>query len=219
MTGAPRGDGTSVLIADDHPPTREGVRIALERGGFSVCAAVGDAATAVDEAIRLRPDVCLLDIHMPGNGVAAADELARRLPDAAVVMLTVSQADEDLFDALEAGALGYLLKDTSPSRLPEALRAVLRGEATLPPHLVTKVVSEFRQRRRRRRLPLRGRTPVDLTDREWEVLSMLRDGLTTAQIAERLFVAPVTVRTHVAAILRKLRVPNRDSALELLLER
>ena len=205
-----------VLVADDHPPTRAGVRLALESGGFSVCAEVGDAAAAVEAAVRLRPNICLLDIHMPGNGIAAADEISRRVPEAAVVMLTVSQGDDDLFDALEAGAIGYLLKDTSPLRLPDALRAVLRGEAALPPHLVTKVVAEFRQRRRRRRVPLPGRKPVDLTDREREVLVMMRDGLTTAEIAERLFVAPVTVRTHVAAILRKLRVPNRRAAVELL---
>ena len=205
-----------VLVADDHPPTRAGVRLALEQGGFTVCADVGDAASATAAAVRLRPDICLLDIHMPGNGIAAADEIARRVPDSAVVMLTVSQEDEDLFDALEAGALGYLLKDTSPARLPDALRAVLRGEAALPPHLVTKVVAEFRQRRRRRRVPLRGRNPVELTDRERDVLMMMRDGLTTAQIAERLFVAPVTVRTHIAAILRKLRVPDRRAAVDLL---
>ena len=205
-----------VLVADDHPPTRAGVRLALENGGFSVCAEVGGAAAAVEAAVRLRPTVCLLDIHMPGNGIAAADEIGRRVPEAAVVMLTVSQGDEDLFDALEAGAIGYLLKDTSPLRLPDALRAVLRGEAALPPHLVTKVVAEFRQRRRRRRVPLPGRKPVDLTDREREVLAMMRDGLTTAEMAERLFVAPVTVRTHIAAILRKLRVPDRRAAVELL---
>jgi DNA-binding NarL/FixJ family response regulator len=206
----------TVLVADDHPPTRAGVRLALENGGFSVCAEVGDAAAAVEAAIRLRPGICLLDIHMPGSGIAAADEIGARVPDAAVVMLTVSQDDEDLFDALEAGAIGYLLKDTTPLRLPEALRAVLSGEAALPPHLVTKVVSEFRQRRRRRRVSLPGRKPVELTDREREVLAMMRDGLTTAEIAERLFVAPVTVRTHIAAVLRKLRVPNRSAAVELL---
>ena len=206
----------TVLVADDHPPTRAGVRLALENGGFSVCAEVGDAAGAVEAAVRVRPDICLLDIHMPGSGIAAADEIGTRVPETAVVMLTVSQEDEDLFDALEAGAIGYLLKDTSPLRLPEALRAVLRGEAALPPHLVTRVVSEFRQRRRRRRVSLPGRKPVELTDREREVLTMMRDGLTTAEIAERLFVAPVTVRTHIAAVLRKLRVPNRSAAVELL---
>ena len=209
-------DGEVVLVADDHPPTRAGVRLALERGGFSVCAEVGDAASAVEAAVRLQPSICLLDIHMPGSGIAAADEIGRCVPGTAVVMLTVSQDDEDLFDALEAGAVGYLLKDTSPQRLPDALRAVLRGEAALPPHLVTKVVAEFRQRRRRRRVPLPGRKPVELTDREREVLAMLRDGLTTAEMAERLFIAPVTVRSHVAAILRKLRVPDRRAAVELL---
>jgi DNA-binding NarL/FixJ family response regulator len=216
MTVGRAEERPSVLVADDHAPTREGVRLALERGGFTVCASVADARDAADEAVRLRPDVCLLDIHMPGSGIAAADEIARRVPESAVVMLTVSQEDEDLFDALEAGALGYLLKDTKPDGLPGALRAVLGGEAALPPHLVTKVVAEFRDRRRRRRVPLVGRRPVELTDREREVLMMMRDGLTTAEMAKRLFVEPVTVRTHVAAILRKLRVPDRRSAVELL---
>ena len=128
-----------VLVADDHPPTRAGVRAALEAGGFTVCAEVADAASAVEAAVRLRPSICLVDIHMPGNGIAAADQITRRVPEAAVVMLTVSQDDEDLFDALEAGAIGYLLKDIDPRRLPDALRAVMRGEAALPPHLVTKV--------------------------------------------------------------------------------
>lgn len=205
-----------VLVADDHPPTRAGVRAALEAGGFTVCAEAADAESAVEAALQFRPAVCLLDIHMPGNGIAAAEQITRRVPEAAVVMLTVSQDDEDLFDALEAGAIGYLLKDTHPLRLPDALRGAMRGEAAMPPHLVTKVVSEFRQRRRRRRVTLPGRKPIDLTDREREVLAMMRDGLTTAEIAARLFVAPVTVRTHIAAIVRKLRVPDRRAAVELL---
>ncbi len=205
----------TVLVADDHAPTRAGVRLALEQGGFQVCAEVADAAAAIEQATQLEPDVCLLDIHMPGNGIAAANAISAGLPGTTVVMLTVSQDDEDLFDALEAGAVGYILKDTSPARLPLALDAVLNGDAALSPHLVAKVVAQFRQRRRRRRLPLRGRSAVDLTVREWEVLSLMHEGLSTREIADRLFVEPVTVRTHVSAILRKLRVPDRAAALEL----
>ena len=109
-----------VLIADDHPPTRAGVRMALEAGGFEVCAESGDAQSAVEAALRERPEVCLLDIHMPGDGIHAAEAISHELPDAAVVMLTVSRADADLFDALCAGASGYLLKDMDPARLPAA---------------------------------------------------------------------------------------------------
>jgi DNA-binding NarL/FixJ family response regulator len=205
-----------VLIADDHPPTRAGVRAALERGDFVVCAEAVDAMEAIDLAMRERPDVCLLDIHMPGDGIHAAEAIARAVPEAAVVMLTVSRSDADLFDALRVGASGYLLKDIDPVRLPLALNGVLSGEAALPRRLVTLLIEEFRERRRRRRVPLLGRRSVDLTDREWEVLELMREGLSTEEIGARLFIAPVTVRTHVSAILRKLHVPNREAAVALL---
>ena len=206
-----------VLVADDHPPTRAGVRAALEQeGSFSVCAEAPDGDSAVEAARRERPDVCLLDINMPGDGIKAAETISRELPETAVVMLTVSRADEDLFDALRAGASGYLLKDIDPERLPHALRGVLEGEADLPRRLVALLIEEFRERRRRRRIPLVGRRSVELTDREWEVLDLMRDGLPTEEIAARLFISPVTVRTHVSSILRKLQVPTREEALKLL---
>jgi DNA-binding NarL/FixJ family response regulator len=205
-----------VLIADDHPPTRAGVRAALERDGFVVCAEEADAAAAIETARRERPDVCLLDIHMPGEGIRAADVISKELPETAVVMLTVSRSDADLFDALRAGASGYLLKDIDPARLPQALRGVLDGEAALPRRLVSLLIEEFRERRRRRRIPLLGRRSVELTDREWEVLDLMRDGLSTEQIGDRLFISPVTVRTHVAAVLKKLQVSNRAEAVQLL---
>jgi DNA-binding NarL/FixJ family response regulator len=205
-----------VLIADDHPPTRAGVKAALERDGFVVCAQAADARSAIEAARRERPDVCLLDIHMPGDGIHAAESIASELPEAAVVMLTVSRTDADLFNALRAGASGYLLKDINPARLPLALRGVLEGEAALPRRLVALLIEEFRERKRRRRVPLVGRRGVELTDREWEVLEAMRNGLTTDEIAARLFISPVTVRTHVSSILRKLHVPTREAALELL---
>jgi len=206
----------TVLIADDHPATRAGVRLALERGGFVVCAEVPDGPSAIDAALRERPDVCLLDINMPGNGIEATKTIVRQLPETAVVMLTVSRSDADLFDALRAGASGYLLKDTDPARLPHALRGVLDGEAALPRRLVALVIDEFRERRRRRRLPLVKGRGVDMTEREWEVLELLREGLSTAEIGSRLFIAPVTVRTHVSAMLKELLVLDTESAVQLL---
>jgi DNA-binding NarL/FixJ family response regulator len=205
-----------VLIADDHPPTRAGVKAALENDGFVVCAQAADARAAIEAARSERPDVCLLDIHMPGDGIHAAETISRELPDAAVVMLTVSRTDSDLFNALRAGASGYLLKDIDPVRLPLALRGVLEGEAALPRRLVALLIEEFRERKRRRRIPLVGRRGVELTDREWEVLELMKQGLTTEEIAGRLFISPVTVRTHVSAILKKLHVTTREAALELL---
>lgn len=210
---------TRVLIADDHPAARAGLRTVLEAHGFEVVAEAADAAGAIEAAREARPDVCVLDIHMPGSGIYAAGEITRLVSEATVVMLTVSRNDDDLFDALRAGASGYLLKDMDPARIPYALEGVLRGEAALPRALTARVIDEFRQRGRRRRLPLSGERGVDLTSREWQVLELMRDGLTTVEIANRLFVNRVTVRRHVASVLRKLRVGSRQEAIDRLDER
>ncbi len=205
-----------VVIADDHVPTRRGVRAALEDAGFDVCADVGSAAAAVREALAHDPEVVLLDVNMPGGGIAAAAEIAERQPNAQIVMLTASREDADLFDALRAGASGYLLKDTDPDRLPFALRGVLSGEAALPRELVARVIEEFRGRGRRRRLPVLRKLDVDLTDREWDILELLREELPTKEIARRLQISEVTVRRHVSAVLKKLRVSDRAAAIRLL---
>ena len=115
----------------------------LEEHGFDVCVEAANAADSVAAAERERPDVCVLDVHMPGDGIAAAAEIAARFPEIAVVMLTVSDSDDHLFAALRAGAQGYLLKDMDPDRLPLALEGVLAGEAALPRALVARVLDEF----------------------------------------------------------------------------
>ncbi len=204
-----------VVIADDHAPTRAGVKHALEAGGCLVLAALPDATKAVAAALEHKPDVCLLDIHMPGGGIRAAGEITKALPDTAIVMLTASRDDEDLFDALRAGASGYLLKDMDPDRLAAALRGVLAGEAALPRSLAMKVIQQLQSPNRRRFIPSKGTGVARLTGRETEVLEMMAEGLTTEQIAEKLFVGKVTVRTHVSNVLKKLRVPDRESAVRL----
>lgn len=204
-----------VLVADDHPPTRESVRASLEAGSCDVVAETATADAAVAAALELKPDVCLLDIHMPGSGIAAAARITQELPQTAVIMLTASRDDEDLFSALRAGASGYLLKDMDPDRLCPAMHGVLAGEAVLPRELVLKAVEQFRSTPRRRfTLPNRPK-PAQLTEREAEVLELMAAGLSTEEIAARMFVAPVTVRTHIRAILRKLRVPDREAAIRL----
>jgi DNA-binding NarL/FixJ family response regulator len=135
-----------VLIADDHAPTRAGVRMALERAQLEVCAEVASADQAVRAALEQRPDVCLLDIEMPGGGIRAAAEIADRVPRARILMLTVSRDENDLFDALRAGASGYLLKDMDPAELPAAVRSAAAGDAVLGGGLTARLIEEFRRR-------------------------------------------------------------------------
>jgi DNA-binding NarL/FixJ family response regulator len=209
-------DVLRIVVADDHLPTRVGVREALEQQSCAVVAEAATAAEAVTAAHQHQPDVCLLDINMPGSGIVAAAEITHALPDVAVVMLTASRDEEDLFAALRAGASGYLLKDMDPARLGPALRGVLAGEAVLPRWLVLKVVDQFRATPRRRfTLPDRTAAKAQLTEREAEVLELMGKGLSTEAIAGRLFLAQVTVRTHISSILRKLRVPDRTAAVRL----
>jgi DNA-binding NarL/FixJ family response regulator len=205
-----------VLIADDHVPTRAGVRMALERGGLEVVAEAANADAAVRLAARERPDVCLLDIEMPGSGIRAAAEISAGLPGAHILMLTVSRDDNQLFDALKAGAAGCLLKDMDPGALPDAVRRVAAGEAVLPGRLARRLIEELR-------LGVAGalhgpadglRVPV--TPREREVLELLGERRSTAEMADRLKLSPVTVRRHISALLPKLAVSSREEAQELL---
>lgn len=207
-----------VLIADDHAPTCEDVRDALERdGGFEVCAVVADAPAAVQAAVLERPDVCVMDIRMPGSGLAAVWEITARLPQAKIVMLTVSDVDTDLFGALQAGASGYLIKSMSFTRLPSALRGACAGEAAMPRKLVTRVLERFNPREPRWRHLVAGPGPVRrLTSREWEVLELLAEGLSTGEIASKLVLSASAVRVHIASTVRKLGVADRAAAVQLL---
>jgi len=206
-----------VLIADDHAPTRDDVRRALDRDErFDVCAAAADAAEAVQAAVRERPDVCLLDIRMPGSGLAAAWEIAARLPRAKIVMLTVSAEDADLFAALRVGAHGYLLKTMNLNRLADALAGACSGEAAMQRTLVARVLERFHGREPRWRHPVASGSPEPrLTSREWEVLELLAQGRSTGEIARRLVLSASAVRVHIASIVRKLHVADRAAAAEL----
>jgi len=205
----------TVLVADDHFPTRERLRARLTDAGFEIVTAA-DADTAVKVAAETNPDLCLVDINMPGEGIAAVRRILTVAPSTRVIMLTVSRNDTDLFDALQNGASGYVLKDARVSELPDLLRRALDGEALLSGLLAARLVEEFRERGRRRRVLASHAPGAELTRREWQVLELLASHLTTAEIAARLFLEPVTVRTHIARILRKLRVPTRQAALRLL---
>jgi DNA-binding NarL/FixJ family response regulator len=208
----------TVLIADDHVPTRTGVRMALERGGLKVVAEAANADEAVRTAVRTRPDVCLLDIQMPGSGIRAADQISEALPGAHILMLTVSREETTVFEAIRAGAAGYLLKDMDPDALPDAVRRVAAGEAVLPGRLVRRLIDEIRQHREgpsaAERLSDRVRVPI--TPREREVLEMLGERRSTAEMAAQLKLSPITVRRHISALLAKLAVGSREEAGDLL---
>jgi two-component system, NarL family, nitrate/nitrite response regulator NarL len=205
--------GARVVIADDHAPTRALLRRALGNAGFDVRADVRDAPSAVAAVIEHDAEVALLDVRMPGSGIAAASEIARVHPSTTVVMLTVSSDDADLFASVAAGAVGYLAKGLPDVDLASALTAVLDGKAALPPSLVRTLLAEFQSRDRTTRLSRSQPRWANLSAREREVLDLLAEGCATAEIAQRLFVSQVTVRTHISAILHKLEVPDRAAAV------
>jgi DNA-binding NarL/FixJ family response regulator len=208
-------DAPRVLIADDHAPTRAGVRMALERDGIEVCAEVTNASDAIEAAQRERPDLCLLDVHMPGGGPSAASKITSSLPNTLVLMLTVSRDHDDLLESLRRGAVGYLLKEMDPAGIPVAVRAALSGEGVLPRALAADLIGEFRHRPAERRLTGQSRRHPALSAREWEILELLAEGAGTAEMAERLFLSQVTVRRHISSILGKLGVASREEAVKL----
>ena len=214
---APQPDAR-VLIADAQTSTRAGIRIALDSEGFTVCADVTNADNAVAAAVRERPDVCLIEVSLPGGGITAAEEISRRAPHAAIVMLSGSAGDDELFACVRAGARGYLSKDMDPGRLAFALRGVLSGEAAVPRPLVARMLDELRTRDRGRHASELARLGVELTPREREVLDLLERGLQTTEMAERLTISSVTVRRHLSEILRKLNAPDRATAVRLVRE-
>jgi DNA-binding NarL/FixJ family response regulator len=204
-----------VLLADAHEPTLAGIAAALEEAGMEVVAQVTSGEDAVLAAIGTKPDVALLDVNLPGvGGIEAAGQIARTLPDTAVVMLSGVARDEDFFAALLVGARGFLLKDTDPDRLPLALEGVLHGEAAVPRTLVARLIDEFRSRETVR-APLVGPTGETPSQREWEVLRLMAEGLPTRAVAQRLGISEVTVRRHVSAVVDKLGVSDRAEAVEL----
>jgi DNA-binding NarL/FixJ family response regulator len=214
---ASNGSELSVLLADAHIPARAGIKRAIEPHGLRVVAEASSTEEAVRMAAARQPDICVMSVALPGNGIEAARLIKQSRPATKIVMMTDSARDEDMFGALRAGADGYLLMSTAASRLPHAILGVAHGEAALPRSMTARLILEFRERGTRRRLilPLSHRE-VELTAREFEVLDRLRKHERTAEIAGRLGISEVTVRRHAASMLRKLGISNRRSAIEML---
>jgi DNA-binding NarL/FixJ family response regulator len=206
-----------VLIADPDPASRAALRRALDEDPrFDVVADVGDAPDAIAKAVRRHPDLCLLSAELPGGGIEATWEVTARLPRTRVVVRAAEYDQDELYAAIEAGASGYVVHCASHSgRLPETLARVMEGEAAVPRAAVAKMLEDIRGHEPRRRRTVVGGAPSPLTSREWEVFDLLCSGSSTADIAEALMVSKATVRSHVASILRKLRVPNRAAAIDL----
>ena len=201
---------TSVLVADDQDLVRVGlVTILARREGIEVLGAAADGREAVREARRLRPEVVLMDVRMPGlDGIEATRELVAGGGGPRVLMLTTFDLDEYVYEALRAGASGFLLKDTPPDRLVAAIHAVRDGDALLAPAITRRLVEQFAGGRA---APVPGLD--ELTAREREVLVLIARGLANREIAERLVVSMPTVKTHVGRVLMKLGLRDRAQAV------
>ena len=197
-----------VLIADDHAIVRKGVRALLDEvEGMDVVGEASNGREAVEKAVELQPDVILMDLEMPiMDGVEATSQITAHQKDARVISLTSFATDDKVFPAIKSGALGYILKDSEPEKLVEAIQLVYQGEPSLDPSIARKVLLEISQPTKQ---PV---SPDPLTEREIEVLQLVARGRGNQEIADQLAIADVTVRTHVSHILNKLHLANRVQA-------
>ncbi|RJL30376.1 response regulator transcription factor [Bailinhaonella thermotolerans] len=199
-----------VLLADDQALVRAGFRALLDsQDGMTVVAEAGDGAEAAALAREHRPDVVLMDIRMPGvDGLTATREITSdpALTAIRIVILTTFELDEYVFEALRNGASGFLVKDTEPAELIQAVRVVARGDALLSPSITRRLIEEYASRAKE---PLPTRNLDSLTDREREVLALVGAGLSNEEIAEKLFMSPATAKTHVSRAMMKLQARDR----------
>jgi DNA-binding NarL/FixJ family response regulator len=198
-----------ILIADDHPMFREGLRFTLGREpGFDVVAEAADGDEALRLAEEVDPDVVVMDLAMPDvGGLEATRRLGERGARARVLVLTMTEDDESVFAALRAGATGYLVKGADPEQVVAAVRAVAQGHAVFGPHLAGRMLTFFSAP------PPPGEPLPQLSARESEVLTLLAEGMTNQEIGRALFISPITVRNHVSSIFAKLQVTNRQQAM------
>lgn len=212
MTDAARPGPVRVMLVDDHALVRAAVRQALDASDVDDVAEAASAEEALALAPQVRPDVLLVDITLPGmDGVALVRELAPRLPQTRIVMLTVSSTDHDLLDAMRYGAVGYLTKDVSPDALLRAVRSANDGELAMPRRMAARLVHRLVETSHPA-APSSDPALGTLTGREAEVLRCLAEGRTDREIAQALTISPRTVETHVGAILHKLGARSRAEA-------
>jgi len=203
-----------VLVASERAATREKLRLALEPG--VTCTEAEDIEAAIDLASREDFDICFIDARMKGNGIEAAGSIRALRPQTMLVVLTPVEEESEFFEAMRAGAIGYINEGIDPARLPNVVQGLVSGEAAVPRRLVGALIEELRFRDHRRDLVEQELGDVGLTPREWHVLELLGQGYSTKQMADTLHISQVTVRRHVSMILRKLEVPDRRAAVALL---
>ena len=207
----------SVVLADDQALMRMGFRMVLEaEDDINVVGEASDGTAALAQAKALHPDVILMDVRMPGmNGIEATELIARECPGTRVLILTTFDLDEYAFAGLRAGASGFLLKDTRPTELAEAIRTVASGEAVVSPRITQRMLEMFASSLPNSGKPAQPSDPriASLTPREKEILVLISQGMSNAEIADRLVVSATTVKTHVGNVLAKLDVRDRVQAV------
>lgn len=198
-----------ILLADDHHVLRQGMAQVLEaQADMTVVAQAGTGQEAVEAVRNFRPDIALLDINMPiMDGVQAARHIGDESPDTGIIILTMYRRDEYVFEAIKAGASGYLLKEVELDELLAAIRAVARGEAVIDPAIAGRLLSEIRQPRRRK-----AQAKPNLAERDIEILGLVAQGFTNQVIADRLFISEKTVRNRLSRVFRRLHLENRTQA-------
>lgn len=211
LNGANPADPTRVLICDDHVVFRRGLTMVLEaEGGIEVVGEAEDGADAVEKAEANVPDVVLMDVRMPTmSGIQATRAIAEAVPTAKILMLTVSDEEEDLYEAVKAGASGYLLKEISIEEVGNAIRSVMSGQSLLSPSMASKLLTEFNNLARK--AEQKAMAPR-LTERELEVLKLVALGQSNREVAERLYISENTAKNHVRNILEKLHLHSRVEA-------
>jgi DNA-binding NarL/FixJ family response regulator len=204
-------DELRVLVVDDHDLFRTGLRNLLEEQGVNVVGEAENGETAIRLAADLAPDVVIMDLNMPGaGGVETTKRLSSLAPLSRVVVLTISADDEDVMNAVMAGACGYLLKDASIQELIAGIRAASEGESLISPQIAAKVLQRLRSQSKD--VDAAQTIRAELSDRELQVLKLIANGKDNAQIAGELFISPKTVKNHISNILMKLQIENRIQA-------
>lgn len=204
-----------LMIADDHKLFREGLKALLAvTDDIEIVGEAEDGESAIKKCLELQPDIILMDINMPGlNGIHATQKILEKLPQTGVIMLTMLEDDASVFNAMRAGAKGYLLKGADPKEVLSVIRAVAEGQALFGPAIATRLMNFFKELTLKPAAEQSKSAFPELTDRELEILRLISQGLNNSEIAQKLVLSPKTVRNHITNIFSKLQVADRAQAI------